>query len=98
MKPFVICHMMSPLDGQLVVRQWSASTGQPADDLDAQSERIHYNMGMDAWLCGRSTGEEFATAKPHPPETFDDVQRPVHIAPKGSKEYAVFLDRDAQSA
>jgi riboflavin biosynthesis pyrimidine reductase len=95
MKPFVICHMMSPLDGQLVVRQWSASTGRSADALDAESNRIHAELKPDAWLCGRSTGEEFATAEPHPPETFPDVVRPIHVA-KTDVAFAVFLDRDGK--
>lgn len=96
MKPFVICHMMSPLDGQLVVRQWSASTGRSANALDAESNRIHAELKSDAWLCGRSTGEEFATAAPHVPAEVADVPRPIHVAPTDAKNYAVFIDLDGK--
>ena len=33
MKPYVICHMMAPLDGRLIVSDWAKSTGHSLDGL-----------------------------------------------------------------
>lgn len=96
MKPQIICHMMGPLDGQLVVSQWSPSTGRPAEELDAESNRIHAELEGDGWLCGRSTGEEFATADAHPPADAPAPERPIHVAPKAADKYAIFLDRQGK--
>lgn len=56
MKPYVICHMMGPLDGQLLVDEWSASTGQSSKDLVAEYDRVHEALGGDAWIAGRAVG------------------------------------------
>ncbi len=92
MKPHVICHMMSPLDGQLVVDQWSPSTGRSSDDLVAEYDRVHDELECDAWIAGRAVGEEFADGEPHPPSDPGEVQRPVHVARAGADEYAIMID------
>jgi hypothetical protein len=35
MKPYIICHRMGPLDEQLLVDQWSPSTGRSSEELIA---------------------------------------------------------------
>ncbi|MCP1912534.1 riboflavin biosynthesis pyrimidine reductase [Bradyrhizobium elkanii] len=92
MKPYVICHMMGPLDGQLLVEQWTASTGLPYDTLIAEYDRVHEQLGADAWIAGRAVGAEFADGQPHPPISAPAVERPVHVARSGAEEYAVLID------
>ena len=92
MKPYIVCHMMGPLDGQLLVDQWSPSTGRSAEELIAEYDRVHESLEGDAWIASRVVGEEFAHAKPHPPAEFPPVERPVHVARKNAKEYAVLID------
>ncbi|MCJ9730038.1 dihydrofolate reductase family protein [Bradyrhizobium sp. PRIMUS42] len=92
MKPYVICHMMGPLDGQLLVEQWTASTGLSFDALIAEYDRVHEQLGADAWIAGRAVGAEFADGKPHPPINATAVERPVHVARSGAEEYAVLID------
>lgn len=96
MKPHVICHMMSPLDGQLVVNQWSASTGRSPDDLVAEYDRVHDDLECDAWIAGRAVGEEFADGQPHPPSDHGPVARPVHVARAGAADYAILIDQDGK--
>lgn len=93
MKPYVICHMMGPLDGQLLVDRWSPSTGTSSDALVEEYDRIHDALGGDAWIAGRAVGEEFADGTPHPPATPGAVDRPVHVARIDAGEYGVLIDQ-----
>ena len=54
-RPRVICHMMTSVDGRIVVRGWPLSAeGRKQYDL------IHASYDADAWICGRVTMEPFA--------------------------------------
>ncbi len=92
-RPFVICHMMGPLDGQLLVDQWSPSTGRSSAELVAEYDRVHEELGGDAWISGRAVGEEFAHGQPHPPTTVPEVERRLHVARANAEEYAILIDQ-----
>jgi riboflavin biosynthesis pyrimidine reductase len=93
MKPSVVVHMMSPVDGRLSVDGWS--DGGPADRT-AVYDDIHDRLGGDAWMCGRVTMTEFVTGEPHPPADPGTPPRPVHKAPRDGEEYAIAVDRHAR--
>ncbi len=86
MKPHVICHMASSLDGRLWASRWSPKTS--TGDL---FEPVHERLGGDAWLIGRVTGSEFAKGKPYPPS---DAQLPREnwFARRDAKAYGIVLD------
>ncbi|MGY3238528.1 riboflavin biosynthesis pyrimidine reductase [Bradyrhizobium sp. USDA 4472] len=92
MKPYVICQMMGPLDGQLLVEQWAPSTGQPNDALIAEYDRVHEQLSADAWIVGRAVGAKFADGGPHAPIDTPAVERPVRVARSGAEEYVVLID------
>ncbi|MCJ2036008.1 RibD family protein [Methylobacterium sp. J-068] len=92
MRPHVICHMMSPLDGRLAVADWSGSPQGGFDERVAEYERVHDSLEGDAWLAGRVTMEEFATGEPHPPASFDKPARPHHFAGCEAEGYAIAVD------
>ncbi len=82
MKPYVICHMMSSVDGRILPDRW-----HPALEDTSPYEHVHDEIGADAWLVGRVTGQEFARRDdPYPP------------APDGSASSRApwFADRDAE--
>jgi riboflavin biosynthesis pyrimidine reductase len=62
MKPHVICHMVSSVDGRTLNSRWRPD-GKLASAL---FERLHDELGGDAWLIGRVTGQEFAKGKSYP--------------------------------
>src|ERR1700724_2083238 len=64
MKPYVICHMVSSVDGRILGGRWRPSGNRTAGLF----ERLHDLLG-DAWLVGRVTGQEFAKAEPYPDQT-----------------------------
>jgi riboflavin biosynthesis pyrimidine reductase len=92
-KPSIVVHMMSPVDGRLKVDGWSE--GGPADRT-AVYNAIHERLGGDAWMCGRVTMTEFVTGEPHPPADPGTPPRPVHKAPRDGEEYAIGIDRRAK--
>lgn len=65
MKPYVICHMMSSVDGRILPNRW-----HPSVENRGVYERLHNELGCDAWLVGRVMGQEFASREgPYPSYT-----------------------------
>lgn len=93
MKPHVVCLMMSSLDGRLTLSRWSPSAGGDKDSRSALYESIHDRLDGDAWLCGRETMGEIVKGSPHPPADFAPPPRPLHVARRDAKRYAVGVDR-----
>jgi riboflavin biosynthesis pyrimidine reductase len=54
-RPRVICHMMTSIDGRIVVRGWPLTA-----EARRQYDLVHASYEPDAWICGRVTMEPFA--------------------------------------
>jgi len=97
MKPRVICHMMSPLDGRLKVDAWAPSDSPLNKVFIDEYERLHEQFDADAWLAGTNTMEEFATVEASAAaagaETGTRPERPWHLADKSATKFAIGLDR-----
>ena len=97
MKPKVICHMLSPLDGRLLLEPWAPDGSPLRKALIEEYQRLHNEFAADAWLAGPTTMEEFATgrasagAQPSSPP-----ERPWHIADSTAERYAIALDHSAR--
>ena len=81
MKPHVICHMVSSVDGRTLNSRWRPD-GKLASAL---FERLHDELGGDAWLIGRVTGQEFAKGKPYPAVTEQIFPRENWFARRDAK-------------
>ena len=69
MKPYVICHMNTSIDG----RTWGSRWRPAENHMAGLFERIHEQLGNGSWLIGRVTGSEYAKAgayPAHPGEVF----------------------------
>jgi riboflavin biosynthesis pyrimidine reductase len=65
MKPYVICHMNSSVDGRILGSRW-----RPAENrMAGLFERLHEQLGGGSWLIGRVTGSEYAKAEAYPDRT-----------------------------
>lgn len=97
MKPYVICHMMSSLDGRLDVAAWAGGEDSATyKALTGEYQRIHDGVQADAWLAGTNTMEEFtgdAQARPGAPTQGDAPSRPWHLADEQARRFAVAIDR-----
>lgn len=87
MKPYVICLMHASLDGRTHPSRWRPK-GAGADWF----EKIHDELGGDAWIIGRVTGSEFARGKPYPETPGERFPRENWFARRDAKTYGVVLD------
>lgn len=87
MKPYVICLMASSLDGRTHPSRW-----RPKSVGGDWFEKIHDELGGDAWVIGRVTGSEFAKGKPYPETSREKLPRENWIARRDAKTYGVVLD------
>jgi riboflavin biosynthesis pyrimidine reductase len=88
MKPHVICHMVASLDGRIHSSRW-----RPKFDGGGLYERLHEEIGGDAWLVGRVTGQEFAKRRePYPADTGKTFPREPWFARRDAAAYGVVLD------
>jgi riboflavin biosynthesis pyrimidine reductase len=89
MKPQVIMHMMSSIDGRIVTSDWPEDVG--GGDL---YERVHADLRGDAWIVGRTTMAEFAAGEPRPVRTEKRFPRETWKASKAGKgPYGIAFDR-----
>jgi riboflavin biosynthesis pyrimidine reductase len=88
MKPYVICHMSSSLDGRTLPRRWRPKGAQVA----GLYERLHEELDGDAWLVGRVTGQEFANRSAYPSEVGEGYAREPWIARPDASAYGIVLD------
>jgi riboflavin biosynthesis pyrimidine reductase len=94
MKPYVICHMTSSVDGRILPRRWHP----PIEDRSFY-ERLHEELGCDAWLVGRVTGQEFASRDtPYPVAAEASPGRENWFARKEASAWAVVLDAGGKIA
>jgi riboflavin biosynthesis pyrimidine reductase len=87
MKPHVICLMACSVDGRTLPSRW-----RPKRAAGDQFERVHDELGGDAWLIGRVTGQEFAKGKAYPVSTKETFPREPWFAQRDAKAYGVVLD------
>jgi riboflavin biosynthesis pyrimidine reductase len=87
MKPHVVCLMVSSVDGRTLHSRW-----RPKGSGGELFERVHDELGGDAWLVGRVTGQEFAKGKPYPASGAGTFPREAWFARRDAKAYGVVLD------
>lgn len=95
MRPRVICHMMSSIDGRIVVDHWP-----DLGDSRHAYEQTADTFEADGWMCGRITMEPFASGLRDAAEVAREAQsRPADappredfVAPGPHESYAVAVD------
>ena len=94
MKPHVICHMVSSVDGRILSSRW-----RPKGALSGGLfERLHDQIGGDAWLVGRVTGQEFAKREAYPKHARQAYPREPWITKRDAAAYGVVLDAEGKIA
>ena len=92
LRPHVVCHMQSSIDGRLHPSRYTESPDGAVKDWSATYERLHGETRGDAWIVGRVTMAEMSKGDPHPPADIGDVPRPHHFAARDAASYAIALD------
>lgn len=88
MKPHVVVHMTASIDGRTLPSRWSPKR----ESSTSHYERIHEKLEGDAWLVGRTTGQEFAKATSYSALTAEKFPRQAWITKKGAGAYGIVLD------
>ena len=94
MRPKIICHMTSSIDGRLLVDRWTA----PATGIDAPTLRSHYDQvasrfDSDGWIVGRTTMEEIiGTNPPRTVKSSGGPLRAIYVADRKGRDVAVAID------
>ena len=88
MKPYVICHMLTSVDGRIVTSGWNLS-----DEGRAEYERTAATYHADAWMCGRITMAAFAKgAAPDESPVSSVLSKRDFVAPHQGTTYAIAVD------
>ena len=80
MKPKIICHMASSLDGRILPSRW---TPKDAHSHTAY-EDLHTRFGVGSWIVGRVTAAEFSRRDAYPTATNDRFPREAWLPRKDS--------------
>ena len=96
MKPHVICHMMSSLDGHALTDGWARPFKANAGDL---YEKLAKKFEFDGWICGRVTMQEIAHGKDYQKGLAKmPVPRIHHFAKRDADRYAISIDPQGKVA
>jgi len=97
MRPKIVCHMTSSVDGRLLTTRWTPLIGHEKDTARIISERyeqVAARLGGEGFIIGRKSMEEFdsVTAQPPLPRRDGDTPRGPRIARKPAQPVAVVID------
>ncbi|TWF58384.1 RibD family protein [Neorhizobium alkalisoli] len=96
MKPHIICHMITSLDGGLHPSRFTKSPDGERSEWSDAYETIHKSLKGDAWMVGRVTMAEISKAGAHPPQGPFEVDRSLNVANRDASSYAIALDRSGK--
>lgn len=93
MKPYVLCHMVSSVDGRIWGSRWRPKSNVIPNLFERLHDQLVEELGGASWLCGRVTAQEFARGKGkvYPP-TAEKFPRENWFALREAKAWGVFLD------
>jgi riboflavin biosynthesis pyrimidine reductase len=86
---YIVCHMMSSVDGRSLTDGWHLDFASPCYEETAAS------FNADAWVCGRVTMQEISHAKDREyPRGLakSPLPRTDHFAKRDASQYAVSID------
>ena len=96
MKPEVICHIMSSVDGRLLPSRWTLPfDGTDPSKLFKEYAEAGKSLGTDAWMFGKATTCEVFPDKFIPKTTGHSKADTVHIGNRVSSRLFITVDPDA---
>ena len=93
MKPYIVAHMMSSLDGRSLTDNWQLPyVFKLYEDTAAQ-------FAADGWICGRVTMQEVSHGEDYPRGLATGaVPRSNHFVERGASQYAISIDPQGRVA
>lgn len=91
-RPYIICHMLTSLDGKIIGDYLNMERAVNFSDM---YEKLHESFSSKAWMCGRVTIEEHFTFG-HKLDLSDkdipSIPRTDYIADKDAKSFVIAVD------
>lgn len=95
MKPEVICHIMSSVDGRLLPSRWTLPfDGTDPSLLFKEYALIGKQLDTDAWMFGKATAREAFPYKFMPKSTDHPKAGKIHIGNRYSSRLFITVDPD----
>jgi len=93
MRPYIICHMTTSIDGRLHPSRFTA----PAEGISRTVLRGHYvkvyeSFAADGWIVGRITMNEMAKGSERRIANAPPVPREPHLADRNNRKLAIAID------
>ncbi|QGY01892.1 RibD family protein [Methylobacterium mesophilicum SR1.6/6] len=93
MRPKIICHMVTSIDGKLHPSRFTV----PASGVDGARLRQHYDevsakFGAQGWMCGRVTMQEISKGKARPVTGPGVSSREPFVGDRRDRNLAVAID------
>ena len=93
MRPYIICHMGTSIDGRLHPSRFTrAAAGISQDVLRSHYETVHDNFDADGWIVGRKTMGEMAKGAERSMGEVPRLPREAHLANRDGRKLAVAID------
>jgi riboflavin biosynthesis pyrimidine reductase len=90
MKPYVICHMCTTIDGRILVDRWPPLPGRMSGASLFESTADTFGIG--AWLVGTTTMREFAGRNVMLKPVRRHIERTDHVADRRARRFAIGAD------
>ena len=90
MKPYVICHMCTTIDGRILADRWPKLPG--GKDGGALFESTADTFGIGAWLVGTTTMRELAGRQVKLKAARRRIERTDHVADRRARRFAIGAD------
>ena len=87
MKPYVICHMCTTIDGRIIGERWPGGI-----DSGKLFETTANTFGIKAWLVGTTTMREFSSRDFALKSAGQQVERIDYVAEPKAKSFAIGAD------
>jgi 2,5-diamino-6-(ribosylamino)-4(3H)-pyrimidinone 5'-phosphate reductase len=95
MKPYLICHMVTTIDGRIMADRWGKVAGKEGSgDL---FEKTAASFGIGAWIVGTTTMKEFCDRPFKLKRPARKVERKDHVVKPLAKTLAIGVDRKGQT-
>src|SRR5688572_12719817 len=93
MRPFIVCHMVTSIDGRLHPSRFTAAAaGIPAEVWARHYEEVADRFEAEGWIVGRKTMSELAEGSERIVTNVPAVRREPHVANRNGRNLAIAID------
>ena len=93
MRPRIICHMVTSIDGRLHPSRFTRpAAGISADVLRGHYEKVYDSFGANGWIVGRRTMSEMAKGGERRMSSVTAVARAPYVANRQGRNLAIAID------